>query len=143
MSGVNKVVIVGFVGKDAREARTRSDQFVCNFSVAVTEKWMDSNSKEQKERTEWFNCSMFGKRAEAVAKYITKGKQVYVEGRLQTRKYDDKDGVSKVATEIIVQDLQLLGGGNGKRDRQEDESAAHGSGGVEDNGAGDMDNIPF
>jgi single-strand DNA-binding protein len=143
MSGVNKVVIVGFVGKDCRESRTKSDQAVVNFSVAVTEKWFDANSKEQKERTEWFNCSMFGKRAEAVAKYITKGKQVYVEGRLQTRKYDDKEGVSRTTTEVIVQDLQLLGSGNGKRDRQADDHVSHGSVGAEDNGAVDMDSIPF
>lgn len=143
MAGLNKVTLIGFCGKDAKVARTKSDQAVMNVSLAVTEKWVDAN-KERKERTEWFQLCMFGKRAEAVAEYVTKGKQLYVEGRLQTRKYDDKDGVTRYSTEVIVTDLQLLGGGGEKSGggRQDED---HGSSGGYDNSdpGPSSDDIPF
>lgn len=117
MSGVNKQIVVGHVGKSETK-NTQSGETILSFSVAANEVWYDSNTKEKRERVEWINCVMFGKRAASVAQYVTKGKQVYVEGRQQTRKWE-KDGATHYRTECIVNDLQLLGGGNGKG-RQED-----------------------
>jgi single-strand DNA-binding protein len=142
MSGINKCIFVGHVGK-AEERATTSGEAIVNFSIAVNESWTDKNSGEKKERVEWIPCSMFGKRAKALGQYITKGKQLYVEGKWQTRTWE-KDGVKRYSTECIVQEIQLLGGGgkSGERSRQDDDGGSHGGGGYEA-GPGASDDIPF
>lgn len=138
MSGVNKCTFLGNVGKaDVREDKNGGS--VLSFSLAVNEVWFDSNTKEKRERVEWIPCTMFGKRAQSVGQYVTKGKQVYVEGRWQTRKWQDKEGRDRYSTECIVNDLQLLGGGNGKGRRDSDAGSDFESG----SSNSDFGDIPF
>jgi single-strand DNA-binding protein len=113
---VNKVILVGGLGRDAETAYTASQVPVTKFSVATSRRWKDQQSGEWKEETNWTSVLIW--RAENLAPYLTKGKQVYVEGRLQTRSYDDKDGQKKYVTEVVADDVILLGGG-GKREDAE------------------------
>lgn len=107
MSGVNDVTLIGNLGRDP-ESREVGDSTVCNFSIATTREWFDKKKNEKREETEWHRIAVWGKAAEACQKYLTKGRQVYVRGRLQTRKYE-KDGVEKYATDIIAETVQFLG----------------------------------
>ncbi len=113
--GVNKVILVGNLGSDPEMRYTTSGQGVCEFRVATNESWNDKNGQRQ-ERTEWHRIVVWGKRAEVCSKYLSKGRSVYVEGRIQTRTYDDKEGNKRYITEIVAQDVQFLGGG-GREDR--------------------------
>lgn len=112
MASVNKVVIVGNLGRDPETRYTTGGEAICNFSVATTDKWKDKASGEQKEATEWHNISAFGKLAEICGQYLKKGSQVFIEGKLRTRKYTDKDGIEKYATSINADQMQMLGGRN-------------------------------
>lgn len=105
---VNKVILVGHLGRDAETKFTPSGVSVTRFSVATSRRWKDQQSGEWKEETDWHNISLW--RAENLAQYLTKGKQVYVEGRLQTRSYEDKDGQKKYSTEVVADDVILLSG---------------------------------
>ncbi len=105
---VNKVILVGNLGRDAETKFTPSGASVTRFSVATTRSWKDQASNEWKEETNWTNVVLW--RQENLANYLTKGKQVYVEGRLQTRSYDDKDGKKVYTTEVVADDVLLLGG---------------------------------
>ena len=139
MSGVNKVIILGNVGKDPETRFTQGGDGVTNISVACTEKYKDKQG-EQKEITEWVNVVFFGKLAEIAGKYIKKGSTVYVEGKLKTEKYADKNGVEKYSTKVIASNMQLVGG--------KASTDNHGAGGSPKNagaGAGDIpdDDIPF
>jgi len=109
---VNKVTLLGHLGKDAETKFTPSGVSRSNFTIATNRRWKDQQSGEWKEETDWHNCVIW--RSENVANYLLKGKQVYVEGRLQTRSWDDKDGVKKYMTEVVVDDLILLGGRGGE-----------------------------
>lgn len=113
MASVNKVIIVGNLGRDPETRYLPNGDAVANVAIATTDKWKDKQSGEQREQTEWHRVSFFGKLAEIVGQYLTKGSQVYVEGKLQTRKYTDKDGVEKFATEIRADTMQMLGGKGG------------------------------
>ncbi|KWT98444.1 single-stranded DNA-binding protein [Variovorax sp. WDL1] len=106
---INKVIIVGNLGNDPEMNILPSGEAVANFSVATSERWTDKESGERKEQTEWHRVTVYGKLADVVAQYVTKGRQVYIEGKLRTRKYTDKDGVEKYTTEIVGRELQLLG----------------------------------
>jgi len=108
--GVNKVILVGHLGADPDMRYTPSGQGVCELRLATSESWNDKNGQRQ-ERTEWHRIVVWGKRAEVCSKYLAKGRQVFVEGRIQTRTYDDKDGNKRYITEIIATDVQFLGGG--------------------------------
>ena len=110
MAGINKVIIVGRLGSDPEVRYTPSGAAVANFSVATSEEWKDKNTGEKKERTEWHRIVAWNKLGELCGEYLSKGRQVYVEGRLQTRSYDDKDGVKRYTTEIVASDVQFLGG---------------------------------
>lgn len=114
---MNKVILMGNLGSDAELKFTNGQQAVCNFRVATTEKWKDKNGEKQ-ERTEWHSCQMWGKRAEAISKFLTKGSKVLVEGKLQTRSWEDKDGNKRYRTEINVSEIEFAGGkgGGGRRD---------------------------
>src|SRR5690349_11431577 len=105
---VNKATLIGHLGRDAETAYTASQTAVTKFSVATNRRWKDQQSGEWKEETNWTNVVMW--RGENVAPYLTKGKQVYVEGRLQTRSYDDKEGKKVWTTEVVAEDVILLGG---------------------------------
>ena len=109
MAGINKVIIVGHLGKDPEVRYTPSGSAVANFSVATSETWKDKTTGEKKERTEWHRIVAWDKLGEICGEYLSKGRQVYVEGRLQTRSYDDKEGVKRYTTEIIATDVQFLG----------------------------------
>ena len=113
--GVNKVILIGNLGADPDVKYMPSGDAVANVSVATTESWRDKDSGEQQERTEWHRVVFFRRRAEVVGEYLTKGSQVYVEGRLQTRKWQDRDGNDRYTTEIRADQMQMLGsrGGGG------------------------------
>lgn len=109
---VNKVILVGNLGKDAETRFTPQGTARTTFSVATARRWKDQQTGEWKEETDWHNIVLW--RSENVANYLTKGKQVYVEGRLQTRSYDDKDGNKRYTTEVVADDVILLGGRGGE-----------------------------
>src|SRR5450830_311986 len=113
MASVNKVIIVGNLGRDPETRYMPNGEAVTNVAVATTESWKDKNSGEKKELTEWHRITFYRKLAEIAGQYLKKGSQVYVEGRLQTRKWTDKDGVEKYTTEIIADTMQMLGGRQG------------------------------
>ena len=113
MASVNKVIIVGNLGRDPEIRYIPSGDAIANIAVATSFKSKDKNTGEQKELTEWHRISFFGRLAEIVGQYLKKGSSVYVEGRLQTRKYTDKDGVEKYATDIVAEQMQMLGGRQG------------------------------
>lgn len=151
--GVNKVILVGRLGADPDMRYTPSGQGVCEMRLATSESWNDKNGQRQ-ERTEWHRIVVWGKRAEICSKYLAKGRQVYIEGRIQTRSYDDKDGNKRYITEIIANDVQFLGGGGregGGRAERDDgpppmadaDFAGFGGGGGGGGGGGPDDDIPF
>lgn len=114
MGSVNKVILVGNLGRDAELRYTQGGAAVLSANLATTDVWHDKGGQRQ-EKTEWHRLVMWGKSAESLAEYLTKGKQVYVEGQIQTRQWDDKDGNKRYTTEIKVVKVTLLGGGNGNR----------------------------
>jgi single-strand DNA-binding protein len=116
---VNKVILVGHLGRDAETKFTPGGAAVTRFSVATNRRWKDKDSGEWKEETDWSNVVLW--RSENLANYLTKGKQIYVEGRLQTRSYEDKDGKKVYATEVVADDVILLGGQGGGGGRVADE----------------------
>jgi len=113
MASVNKVIIVGNLGRDPETRYLPSGDAVTNIAVATTNSWKDKATGEKREETEWHRISAFGKLAEIMAQYLKKGSQVYIEGSLKTRKYTDKDGVEKYATEIRADTMQMLGSRQG------------------------------
>ena len=113
MGSVNKVILVGNLGKDAEVRYTTGGSAVATISVATTEVWNDKSSGERQEKTEWHRVVIWGKTAENLKDYLTKGKQIYVEGKLQTRKWQDRDGNDKYTTEIRSDRIVLLGGRGG------------------------------
>ena len=110
--GINKVILVGNVGRDPEIRHQPSGGAVANLSMATSESWKDKQSGQQQERTEWHRVVFFGRQAEIVRDYVKKGDRLYVEGKLQTRKWQ-KDGVDRYTTEIHGRELQMLGGGRG------------------------------
>lgn len=121
MSGLNKVMLIGNLGQDPELKFTQGGQSVLKMRLATTETYLDK-AGERQERTEWHTVVLWGKRAEALHKFLHKGKTIYVEGRIQTRQYEDKDGVKKYATDINANELILLGGrseGGGGGERRE------------------------
>ncbi len=110
--GINKVILVGNIGKDPETRYMPNGKAVTNFSVATSEQWKDQSGEKQ-ERTEWHNVVLFEKLAEIAAEYLRKGSQVYIEGSLRTRKWQDKEGKDRYTTEIVGRDMQMLGGRGG------------------------------
>ncbi len=111
--GINKVIIVGNVGGDPETRYMPSGSAVTNLTIATNESWKDKQTGEQKERTEWHRVAMFNRLAEIAAEYLRKGSQVYIEGKLRTRKWQDKSGNDRYTTEIIADEMQMLGGRGG------------------------------
>ena len=114
--GINKVILVGNLGKDPEIRYTADGRPIANFSIATTETWTDKGSGERREKTEWHRVVVFGKLAEICGQYLSKGKQVYIEGKLQTRKWQGQDGQDRYTTEVVVDfggTMQMLGGRDG------------------------------
>jgi single-strand DNA-binding protein len=111
--GINKVIIVGNLGGDPETRYMPSGSAVTNITVATNESWKDKQTGEQKDRTEWHKVAMFNRLAEIAAEYLRKGSQVYIEGKLRTRKWQDKSGQDRWTTEIIADEMQMLGGRGG------------------------------
>ena len=130
MGSVNKVILVGNLGRDAELRYTPGGAPVATLNLATTEVWNDKASGQKQEKTEWHRVVLWGKSAESLSEYLTKGKQIYVEGRLQTRKWQDKDGNDKYSTEIRSDRIVLLSGGGGgaARSPQRVPAAAHAGG---------------
>lgn len=139
---VNKVIILGNLGADPELRYSASGAAVCNFRVATNERWTDKDGTTQ-ERTEWHKVVVWGRQAENCEKYLAKGRQVYVEGRLQTREWDDKDGNKRHTTEVIAQSVQFLSGGNSSNSSNSSDDGASSYDAGSYDGAGFADDIPF
>ncbi len=111
--GINKVILVGNLGADPEMRYSASGTAIAGLSIATSESWKDKQSGERQERTEWHRVKMFGRLAEICGEYLKKGRQVYIEGALRTDKYTGKDGVERYSTEIVANEMQMLGGGSG------------------------------
>ena len=143
---VNMAIVVGNLGKDPEVRFTQSGRAVANFSIATSESWTGQDGNPQ-ERTEWHRIVVWGKQAESCGQYLAKGRQVFVQGRIQTRTYEDKTGNTRYITEIVAQRVQFLGGAGGARASQETQDQ------IQDQGFGDTsssfqsppidDDIPF
>ena len=107
MAGINKAIILGRLGRDPETRYTPDGKAICSFSLATSEEWKDKHSGEKRERTEWHNITAFGRLGEVCGQYLSKGKQVYIEGRLQTDEYE-KDGIKRYSTKIIAATMQIL-----------------------------------
>lgn len=135
MAGVNKVILIGNLGKDPEVRYTKNGQAVANFSLATAESWKNAEGKKQ-ERTEWHRVTAWGKLGEICGEYLSKGKQVYIEGRIQTRDWEDNDGNKRQTTEIVANNMTMLGQAGGRNKPANDEDPA----GMEDF---EDDDIPF
>jgi single-strand DNA-binding protein len=128
--GINKVILIGHLGQDPEVRALPSGSSIANLRIATTESWKDKQSGEFKEQTEWHTVVLFGRTAEVAAEYLKKGSQVFIEGRLRTRKWQDKTGNDRYSTEIVGNDMQMLGGrGQGAGGGGEGGRAAYGGGG--------------
>ena len=137
MASVNKVILVGNLGRDPETRYATSGAAICNITVATSRQWKDKASGEKKEETEWHRVVFYDRLAEIAGEYLKKGRPVYVEGRLKTRKWQDKEGQDRYTTEIIAEEMQLLGsreGGGG---------SGGGSGGAGGSGAGPAGDVDF
>ena len=154
MASVNKVILVGNLGADPETRYTASGDAVCNIRLATTESWRDKNSGEKREITEWHRVVFYRKLAEIAGQYLKKGSQVYLEGRIKTRKWQDKDGQDRYTTEIVADEMKMLGsrqgagdaGGDYPRERQAPPPgvARKPATGSANSGDGDFeDDIPF
>lgn len=114
---LNKVILIGRLGRDPEVRYMPNGEAVCNFSVATSETWNDRNG-QRVERTEWHNITMYRRLAEIAGQYLRKGSQVYLEGRIQSRKYQGKDGIERTAYDIIANEMKMLGGGNSEQQAQ-------------------------
>ncbi|MGH8575507.1 MAG: single-stranded DNA-binding protein [Gammaproteobacteria bacterium] len=152
--GINKVILIGNLGAEPEVRYMPSGQAVANVRLATNESWRDKETGENQERTEWHAVVFFGKLAEIVKEYLHKGSQVYVEGRIRTRKWQDRDGHDRYTTEIVANDMQMLGGRGGATAPMEQEPPPHGeaqapspasvSSGSGSGAAADLDDdIPF
>jgi single-strand DNA-binding protein len=143
MAGINKVILIGRLGNDPEVRYTPSGSAVANFSIATSDEWTDKDSGERKERTEWHRIVAWNRLGEICGEYLSKGRQVYVEGRLQTRSWEDRDGNKRYTTEIVASEVQFLGG----RDSGSSGRDASRSSGPEDSGSPgtgpEEDDIPF
>ena|SRR5258708_7387132 len=112
--GVNKVILIGNLGRDPEVRYSPNGQAVANVTIATSESWKDKNTGEKQERTEWHRIVFWGKLAEIAGEYLKKGSQIYIEGRIQTRKWQDKDGNERYTTEIVANEMQMLGSREGR-----------------------------
>jgi len=135
MASVNKVILLGNLGRDPETRYTTGGDAVTNLNIATSEQWKDKSGEKQ-ERTEWHRVVLFGRQAEVAGEYLKKGRSVYIEGRLQTRKYTDKDGVEKYSTEIVADRMQLIGSGRDAGSGGDAEFSGGGGGARRESGGG-------
>ncbi|HEY4341652.1 MAG TPA: single-stranded DNA-binding protein [Steroidobacteraceae bacterium] len=153
--GINKVILIGHLGQDPEVRALPSGSSIANLRIATTESWKDKQSGEFKEQTEWHTVVLFGRTAEVAAEYLKKGSQVFIEGRLRTRKWQDKTGNDRYSTEIVGNDMQMLGSrgqgggeggrqaqGGGGRDAGRAAGAASAAGGGGGGGGGEFSDAP-
>jgi single-strand DNA-binding protein len=138
--GVNKVILIGNLGKDPEVRFTPSGAAVANFNIATNESWTDKSGQKQ-ERTEWHRIVVWGKLAELCGEYLKKGRQCYVEGRLQTREWTDKEGKKNYTTEVVAQTVQFLGGGAGRGEGAAPGNSMGGGGRRDDYGQAPPDDL--
>ncbi|HEU4431407.1 MAG TPA: single-stranded DNA-binding protein [Myxococcota bacterium] len=147
MASVNKVILVGNLGRDPELRYTPNGQPVANFSIATSESWNKKDGSGREERTEWHRIVAWGRTAELCAQYLAKGRTVYIEGRLQTREWENKEGQKQRTTEVIAQTVQFIGSGQGARAGQASGAGSAGpaptSGGGFEGGPPPDDEIPF
>ncbi|MDZ7589859.1 MAG: single-stranded DNA-binding protein [Rubrivivax sp.] len=124
MASVNKVILIGNLGKDPEVRYAPSGSAICNLALATSRQWKDKTSGERQEETEWHRVALFDRMAEVAGEYLKKGKSVYIEGRLKTRKWTDKDGVDRYTTEIMADRMEMLGGREGGGGGGDDMGAA-------------------
>ena len=129
MSSVNKVILIGNLGADPEVRYTQGGTSVCSLRIATTETWTDKDGQKQ-EKTEWHRVTVWGRDAENCGQYLAKGRLVYVEGRIETRKYQDKDGSDRYVTEIVAQTVRFLGGGGGEERQEGGRTQNSGGGGA-------------
>jgi single-strand DNA-binding protein len=152
--GVNKVILVGNLGKDPEIRYTADSKAVANLTIATSEQWKDKQTGQQQEKTEWHRVVAFGRLAEIMGEYLGKGSQVYIEGKIQTRKWQDQNGQDRYTTEVVAKDLQMLGGNpQGGRQQgghqqqnhapQNNQAPQQQGGAPSDNFDGFDDDIPF
>jgi len=122
MAGINKVILIGNLGRDPELRYTQNGQPVANFSLATSENWTDKSSGEKVEKTEWHRIVVWGRTAEHCSQYLAKGRTVYVEGRLQTRDWEDKEGQKRSTTEVNAQTVQFLGSPKGQGTSDSDQN---------------------
>jgi len=147
-AGVNKAILIGNLGRDPELRHTQSGQPVCNFSMATTESWNRKDGSGREEKTEWHRIVAWGRTAELCAQYLSKGRTVYIEGRLQTREWENREGQKQRTTEIVAQTVQFLGGprgGGGGRDSGGGDDFGGDGGGEasQDSGGESGEDIPF
>lgn len=140
MASVNKVILVGNLGRDPEIRYTPDGSAICNVSIATTSSWKDKNSGERREETEWHKVVFYNRLAEVAGEYLKKGSQIYIEGKLHTRKWQDKDGKDRYTTEIIVNEMQMLGGKTDGESPRPTQSAPANTGGGFDSFDSD---VPF
>ena len=142
--GINKAIVVGNLGRDPEVRYSANGNAIANVTIATTDSWKDRQSGERQEKTEWHRVVFFGRLAEIAGEYLKKGSQVYVEGRLQTRKWEDRDGNERYTTEIVAADMQMLGGRGGGGDTQGGSAPDFGETSPGSSSSGDFDDdIPF
>jgi single-strand DNA-binding protein len=142
MASINKVILIGNLGRDPEVRYTPSGAAVCNVTVATSRNWKDKSTGDKVEETEWHRVVFYDRLAEIAGEYLKKGRSVYVEGRLKTRKWQDKDGVEKYTTEIVADNMQMLGGREGMGTGDEGGGTGGSSRGYAREGAGDAGSRP-
>lgn len=148
MASVNKVILVGNIGRDPETRFSPDGAAICNISIATTSQWKDKASGEKREETEWHRCVAYNRLAEIIGEYCKKGRSIYVEGRLKTRKWKDKDtGADRYATDIVIDQMQMLGGrddSGGQQDQPRQQPQRQAATQPSSGGLSDMtDDIPF
>jgi single-strand DNA-binding protein len=142
MAGINKVILIGNLGSDPEVRYTPSGDAVANFSIATSEEWKDKNTGEKRERTEWHRIVAWRRLGEICGEYLSKGRQVYVEGRIQTNAWEDKEGIKRYTTEILASTVQFLGGRDSAGPSRQESPPLPEFPGTPVTGPGD-DDIPF
>lgn len=143
MAGVNKAIILGRVGKDPELRYTPTGDAVCSTSIATSEQWKDKTTGEKQEKTEWHNVVLFRKIAEIFGTYVRKGDQIYIEGKIQTKKWQDKNGQDRYTTQIVANEIKLLGSKQHDIDRESQQSGTGNGNEAASSTSIEDDDLPF
>lgn len=143
MASLNRVTLIGNLGRDPQVRHTQDGLAIANISLATTVSWKDKKSGERRDDTEWHRAVLYGRTAEIAAEYLKKGSPIYIEGRLRTRKWQDKEGYERITTEVIAEQMQMLGGRSGTRSEFDDNVPAMKQEDLESAPELEEDDIPF